>query len=594
LLVALAVGVLATGCGIPSSTDVRVDGPMVPAGAPAAGDGAASPPGPDDAGDEVELVENFLQAAAGDLGDPVRQLAGFVRSDQRDRWRPDPRIVVVRPVGQPFPTPGRDEVRVQLDVLELGVLGADGVIEPMAGARRRPLEFEVVVEQTVTTNEGAGVSLGNPALRIVDPPEEVMLSTQALEAGYLLPRPVYFWDGQGEELVPDLRWLPSALADGQRAQRVLDWLAEGPAPWLDGAVTRLPDDVALDGNVVWSEDGLEVGLTAAADLDPARLDAQLWWTLRPELADGDRALVLRIDGQTRTVADYPFANPAVGEPPAGFAVVDGVIRQYRPDAPEVDLPALAEESNAGVHSAALTRDGRLAALVKTQGDGLFRLELTRPGGRTATSLRGAVEMSRPLWLTSGQVGLVAADGDLYRFQAGDERVDDVPVPGELGEITAVAAAPDGHRLALVAGGRLYTASMTWREDGLVTVNEPRLLKTTATALKGVGFLREDWLTVVGQEPEPDGGQLRLYEITVDGADERQLHLGELGTPSEVSNLVAYPGDPSDPRMRGLVMYESDEQAYVYTHPTPPVPIDGSDLIGAGEDAADPRAPFFLD
>src|SRR5690606_18794932 len=109
-LVALAamVGLAGAGCGVPVSTDVRVDGPVADTGATGAGGGSEAPPGPDDAVDDRQLVDYFLQAAAADPGDAVEQLRPFIHSDQRDSWQPDPRVIVVR-VADITRTPAGDD-----------------------------------------------------------------------------------------------------------------------------------------------------------------------------------------------------------------------------------------------------------------------------------------------------------------------------------------------------------------------------------------------------------------------------------------------------------------------------------------------------
>lgn len=575
------------GCGIPAGTGVRTDGPLPEAGSPRSSDTPTPPPGPDQADTAAELVDFFLQAAAGNPEDPLATMAEFIHEQERADWQPDPQVLVVR-ADEIFSTPG-DRIRVQVGVREIGVLTDRGTIEPRDVAESRPLIFKVVQIQEVDTDVTLGVS--GPRYRLVDPPDEILLSTRALERGYLLPRPVYFWGSDGESLVPDLRWLPSALADRQRAQTVLEWLEDGPARWLPGALVGLPDDVALAGNVVWSADRLEVALTAAAgEAEVGRLDAQVWWTLRPELASG-RTLVLTIGDQRREVDGnrYLSDNPATRGAPARFAVVDGAVRPQKP-AGELDLPALAVELNQEVHRAALTWDRRFAALVREEPDGRLRLAVARPAGLADTRLVDPT-MSRPVWLAGGTAGLVVAGGRLYRFGR-DADTAQVRLPGDLAEIQEVAAAPDGRRIALVAGGRLYVASMVWRE-GSFSVNEPRVLPTTAKGLAGVGFLRENWLAIVGE----DDGRSQLYEITVDGALEQPLPEDELGAPESVDSFTAYPGDPTSPEERGEIMYEAESRAYRYVYGSIPQQIEAEDLFvpaGAEPTEADPRAPFFLD
>jgi hypothetical protein len=589
-------GVLLAGCGIPSETDVRVDGPVSDPGLSDTSDTPTTPPGPDQADSEEELVEYFLLAAAADPDDPLDALRAFIHPEERDDWQPDPQVLLVRSGTGFRALPDEDPVPIRVPVREIGVLNPGGVIEPRSGSSERDVEFQVVESAEVRTDEGqVGVDVGEPRFWLVDPPNEILLSEAALDTPHrlLLPHPIYFRASDGDALVPDLRWLPSALSERQRPQTVLEWLRDGPAPWLRSAVVDLPDNVALAGNVVWSDDRVDVALSpGAADIDPTELDAQLWWTLRPVLR-GDRTLVVTIDGQEREVSgDYESQNPTTRPGPARFAVLDGEIRQL-PPGEALDLPALADGGNTDVHNAAISWDRRAAALVRVDSDDLRRLFVARPGGSVDTGLVGS-GMGRPAWLASGQIGLVVADGELFRFtREGDWS--EVPVPDDLDGLEAIAAAPDARRLALVADGRLYVASMVWR-DGSFSVNEPRLLPTTATDLSGVGFLQESRLAIVGQ----DDDRPRLYEITVDGAVERELD-GSLGTPSSVDSFVAYPGNPlgavPTADARGEIMFELEDRAHRYVDRQGAVQIRAEDLYGVSADddeVGDPQAPFFLD
>jgi hypothetical protein len=597
----LTAAALVAGCGVPTHTGVNVDGPVADAGAPGGYD-PRPPPGPDEAESPQQLVEHFLQAAAGEPGDAVEQLREFIHSDQQEAWRPDPQVLVVRLEQDPVRTPaGLGRTGVRLDVRLIGVL-RDGRIVPRDGTETRRYEFEVVTELAGPASNEVGVDVGEPRYRIVDPPNVVLLSDQALamgptSAGYLVPSPVYFWNSEHTVLVPDLRWLPTALTAPQAAQAKLEWLTDGPAPWLD-SVEALPGDVGLEGNVVWVGDRLNITLTpAAAEIDARWLDPQVWWTLRTELR-GRASAWLVVDGQEREVRPVESVNPAVARAPASFVVLDGAVTPYvTPDGSRTALP---ERVEAEVHTAAVSRTGN-AALVHLEEDGRYRLTLASAEGVTTTELI-ATTMSRPLWLANlggsgplpslGGTGLVVVDGDLYRFRTGEEDAVPVPVPGLSGEITALAAAPDGHRLAVIARGRLHMASLVRRDDGSVSVNTPVRLPTTASELAGVAFLQESWLAVMGRED----GRWLLYELTIDGARERQLPNGDMGDQQTITNVVGYPGDPlSISSPRGELMFEADGRAYRYRYSLDPVPI-GLDELGVDPEdvASEPRAPLFAE
>jgi hypothetical protein len=200
------------------------------------------------------------------------------------------------------------------------------------------------------------------------------------------------------------------------------------------------------------------------------------------------------------------------------------------------------------------------------------------------------EMSRPQWLpgSATRAGLVLADGRLFRFDrdaGGLSAVDAQP------GITAMAVAPDGHRIALLVGGRVLVAPMLGDQ---LSVGAPRVLPTMLTRLAGVGWSQQDRLVVAGQLP---GGQTGFTELTVDGAVEEQRG-GEIGN-TKVSQLVAYPDNPDGARDVGSVLYEADNRAYQLTG-TVVEQISAAEVRPVGKPPTpppgeqSPTAPFFLD
>ena len=100
------------------------------------------------------------------------------------------------------------------------------------------------------------------------------------------------------------------------------------------------------------------------------------------------------------------------------------------------------------------------------------------------------------------VGLVVADGRLYRFGM-DAVLHEVVLPNTGGPVTAVGAALDGHRIAVVAGGGLYVASLA-REGASVTVGRARRLVTTPRDISVVEWSGEGTLVLSGRrEPDAD-------------------------------------------------------------------------------------------
>ena len=160
---------------------------------------------------------------------------------------------------------------------------------------------------------------------------------------------------------------------------------------------------------------------------------------------------------------YPYAAS-----PQRFGVYDGTIHPLDFDGEPSGTVPLTPEANRNVVSASLglAKDRRiLAAMVVAGGKNRYRLAAGTGADPVSVVSRSATEYSsigRPVWLRTvdnrPSRGLVVADGQLYRF---DEAARMYPVPLNLpsAAVTAVAAALDGQRVALIAGGRLYVAAV---------------------------------------------------------------------------------------------------------------------------------------
>lgn len=580
-VLALVTALLMAGCGVPTSTGVRVDGPPEEPGAPGDTGAAAPPPGPDDADTPEQLVQYFLRAATGDLETAVEALRPFLHPDYQDAWQPE-QVHVARIEDEPLLTPG-DPDEFELTVQRIGLLNPDGTVEPRSG----PVEEEKIPFYVTTVRFADDeVRSGDVRYRIVDPPNFILLDDEAL-ASHFQARPIYFWDHNSNKLVPDLRWLPNSLPAHVRSQTALDWLFDSPSSWLARAVNEPPDGIEREGNVVWDGDSLEIPLTAPQeDFDLHALATQVWWTLRPDLAGGIEVTLVINGERTPLDGDYGASNPVPEDLPASFAIVDGTIVPYLPPGGDAQQVLEREEFNQRIERAAVSRNGRLAAVVRQQENGQRRLALAGPDGVTETDLT-ATQMSRPLWLNNAAgTGLVAADGRLRWFTSGEDAVPRLDLPPEVANITAVAAAPDGRRLALVADGRLYLASMVRTEEE-IQINRPRWIPTTATGLEGVAFTRENRLAVIGAGEE----QQELYELTVDGG--REQRLAGLGSPDDISNVVAFPVHPGRDVADISIMYEADGLTWRYTRQVT-VTVDAAELLDDPPEGATVRAPFFLD
>jgi hypothetical protein len=597
----LLVGLVA-GCGIPDNTVAVPRGELGSStGVSSGGDLTPSKPGRLDSNDRAEFVTNYLQAAAGDpdsAGVP-EQVRQFLSPAAANTFKPGQGIRVVRPVEKPLVNLNTGRVTVRVD--PVGTLGADGILEPSAGPVT-PYTFVV------------GELPGNSGLFITEAPQTLLLSDTALNKFYTR-RAIYFWNRDHTSLVPDLRYLSLSVPREQQPTQVIEWLANGPAEWLvEDAVERLPAGTKLRGNVpAGSGDKLQINLSGQAlpaeDSKAAldRLGRQLMWSLRPNLATTP-ALELQIAGQV--VGDftgdaYLTSNAAsrFTSTPEQFAVYDGRIRRLaQSQNPVAPIPGVPERDNRNVQTAALTSLGGFthAALVAIEAGRPVLKVGTAPTGTPATFRTIGLKspIGRPVWAVTSDgtspgnaVGLITAGGELYSFGprgVGGARLADWP--RATGPITGVSVAPDGHRIAVVAGGRLYLAVMTGNGNGM-QLSTPQEIRTLLRDLTVVDWGSESTLVVAGTHATSN--RIAVAYVSADGASQTD-RLDDLGT-ARVTHLVAYPANPMNPTDDpGAVAYVADRAAYNVLKD--PERIAPDDLVGPLPDpppAAGPTAPFFL-
>ncbi|WP_019870941.1 LpqB family beta-propeller domain-containing protein [Salinispora oceanensis] len=573
--------VTAAGCGIPSQTEVRSEGPGPAAETGTSSGGRSAPPSRTTADSREEFVDYFLAAAAGEPDGSYDRVSEFVVPEERARLPQkegsEVALTVVRLVEEPVIVPGPEKIQVTLTVQQVGQLTADGVLGPP--------------EATPETYE-FGLSPFSPEggdeveWYVTDPPNVLLLSVEALQE-YYKPWTIYFWSSDRLRLVPDQRYLARAVPEDRLVSEVVRWLVGGHSAWLKRAISGLPDGTKLINNATRTDDRWEVNLDmTGADRDRLRLLAtQLVWSL-PELTG---QLELKIRNQSQLIIEemgqHRRLNPVyqVESLPQPFCIYEGAIRSLGPAAVPV-----APAANDKVFSAGISRSGQrtLAALTVDAGGGRQRLAV-EVGSAPLTAFAESQEtfrtMSRPLWLRSAQpqlpVGLVVADGQLYRF---DEAAKLDLVQLSLESVTAVAAALDGHRLAIVSGGELYLAAVSHDGDTLA-VGPPRRSPTSLTGLTAVDWYGENSLVLAGAK----GGKRVLYEVGVDGARETNLHV----TGAIVTHLTAYPAHPEAPY--GTVMYEANEVAYQGFPMKRITPDQVRDIASTDAHASDPSAPLLL-
>ncbi|RZU73441.1 sporulation and spore germination protein [Micromonospora kangleipakensis] len=597
LLAVLLGGVLLpaglAGCGIPANGDIQVDGPGPSAEAGFINGGGAQPPTQTASDDPKEFVRNYLAAAAGERDQAYSRVKQFIAQEAKPllptKQSSEIALTVVRLRENPEARSNSDGTYdVTVRVQQLGVLRADGTLRPPVASDP---EYRFKLRPADT---------GQPGLVLTELPNVLLLSDDALRS-YYRERTIYFWNSDRSRLVPDQRYLPSAVPAERRVTEVVKWLTVGPSDWLAPGVTLLPDGTSPINNATGSDGRWEVNLKmpGANDDRLARFATQLAWSL-PELTG---RLDLKIQNQNRLTVDLKQERldipvyPTSGSPER-YCVYDGAIHPLSFVGEPSGTVPVAAAANKGVVSAALSRSGDdiLAALVVTRADRKQRL-MVGSGPDPVTPSNGTgwyASVGRPTWLRSldpqHQYGLVVADNRLYRFDdlAGLKQIL-LPVQGP---VSAVAASLDGHRIALIVDGALYVAAVSL-DGGVVSVGQPRRLVTRLTGVTAVDWYAENQLVFAGSELRSEGRPERsIYQTTVDGALDTALKL-DVGAP--VTHLAAYPGGPVGGLPTGSYMYEANRVAY-RNNPFDTIKRDRVLNVtppAAGVKASNPTVPFFL-
>jgi hypothetical protein len=251
--------------------------------------------------------------------------------------------------------------------------------------------------------------------------------------------------------------------------------------------------------------------------------------------------------------------------------------------------AALSRSNSHTYAAVVVQDGARTAL---------RVAGVRTGERAAlrnVAVPGGA-LGHPVWAVtprepqSGAIGLIPVGGLLYSFGARGDTAHPVPWPGGGRQaISAVAVAPDGHRVAVVAGGRLYLTVLITGGDG-VQLAPPVEVHTPMRPLTAVDWSSEGWLVVGGTRA--DEKRVAIMDITLDGALSIS-RLNDLGT-EQVSYITAYPVSPLDTRQTSYsVAYVAGGVAYnALAEPTKIAPADLVNTANSPASAVT-TAPLFL-
>jgi Lipoprotein LpqB beta-propeller domain/Sporulation and spore germination len=598
LVVTLAAALLLGGCGIPDNTPVLPIGLGPSTGTSSGEEVAPALPRREDTDKPSQLVLNYLKAAAGDPDDALVRVKGFLTPAAATMFKQQTGVRVIQLVEQPLNNPGSGEVSFK--ARQVGTLGNNGILEPSTDPTIFDYKFVI-----------AALS-GQAGLFVAKAPPMLLLSDDALGSYYDL-RTIYFWNTDDTALVPDVRYMPKSVPPEQQPTEVLNWLIVGPSPWLTEAVEALPEGTTSIGNVpAVSNDKLQINLSdkavppndKGAALD--RLRRQLMWSLRPNLP---RYLELKIGHKVegdwdRDQADYLTSNASyrLGEEPERFVVYDGRIHRLSRSVYATEpVPVLLPDANRKILAAALSgSDTRTyaAVVVDDGGKQSLRVAGVRSGEQAAlkkVAISGS--LGHPVWAVTpveaqgGAIGLITADGRLYSFGSGGGAAREIDWSGSgLSAISVVAVSPDAHRIALVAGGKLYLTVLVTGGDG-VQLAQPQQIRTPMRTLTAVDWSSEGWLVVGGTLA--DTNRVAIMDMTIDGAMVSP-RLSDLGT-EQVSYLTVYPANPVDGRpISDSIAYVAGGGAYdALAEATKITVANLADPVANPSPGVVPTAPLFL-
>ncbi|WP_111767550.1 LpqB family beta-propeller domain-containing protein [Nakamurella deserti] len=480
-----------------------------------------------------EIVRGFVAAGARiDQDLPLVAARSYLTDAAKVSWRTDQGGVMILSASPRYDVltgPSGAGDTVQLSGTSDGYLASDGSYVPTPRT-----EFTVAIALVQVNGEW----------RIQNPPEQLILSVSDFNLAFT-QREVYFLNHAGTLVVPDRRWLPnSSLSPGTLVSRLVDSLIAGPSTPLIGAVRnslqgarpRVPITATADGVLQVDLTGLP-SLTAAAARGVA---AELVYTLRLDAAririlvdgtplDANQAIwttgVLGSfdpdgvpgSGPTSTVGYYVTDQGAVvnlrGVPLSGnagtgeLAAVSAGMSAATGDLAVVGGPEGAQTLYVGAPLAPEPMEPRLTAQTFTPPS------FSRSGDEVWTVINGA---------TSPEVVRLLTDGSRYP-------VDSSSLAG-LGPVTGLALSSDGARVAVVADGGLYLASVIYADDataggdsgggsGVATVGVPVRLRNDLTVRT---VLWSNSLNLLVAASDPASTYRAVWRIGVDGRQRSAL------------------------------------------------------------------------
>ena len=599
-LMLLAV-VGATACsGVPGSSaafDVTQIADQV---APAGPDAPTPGQQPD------QIVRGFISASARpDLdstsGSSFAAARAYLTPDAQSAWQPTTLPVVVLGDGYRTVTDPATPETVTVTGVSRGVLDVEKSFHNDAA---KPYIWTMNLVQV------------DGEWRIDNPPPELLLTNSEFSTAFR-QRVLYFLDRSGTVVVPDVRHVVVGQTPANRANRLLALLIEGPSQALTGAVdSQFTAKSELRSNPSVDPEGvLQVDLTGVDVSTPeARraLAAQIVWTLSPT----SPRIAITVDGEAldpsqpvytiNTVSSFdPDRVAGTGQVASDpfYVTSAGAIAGLLDEQP---IPGELGTGTPGVISAAKSSaTGTIAAVAADQGGGQSLLMARPQENFRADPVLKAGSLTVPSFTHAGDEAWVVQNGatkpEVYRISAtgnsSRDRVGSDEINGK-GAVTALALSPDGVRVAVVAGERLYIGVVAPAPDevpattgttGAAPSPDPGADATSAQTqlvITNLTQLRPDLLHVgpvtfansreimVAASSTPTSYR-SIWDVSIDGFESRKIT--DQGVFGDIDGLAVAVGEPMLITFGGRVWELQGTQADgQWTSPLPDQPfLNGS-------------------
>jgi Lipoprotein LpqB beta-propeller domain len=535
----VAAAVVASGCSvIPAGNSPQpASAPAPPAGAgPCCG---LLVRGPQVGWDAQQVVTYFLLASA--IGTNHYAAARqYLTKGASDAWHPGSAVTILTQEPKLSVPPGRvngpvDKSYVLVSGQEQARLNSAGQYIAASGGVTAPKE-EFALQY------GKGIwkisQLGTGAGKIS---HELLLTSYLFHLEYT-PRNLYYYGGRNGKLVPYPVFVP--IHGTSPAVTLINDLIAGPGPWLaGGAQSAFPAEsqLVLPIQVFPGPSG---GRTAVVNIHvPPQppgfkvqaMAAQLVATLTSPVYSAPlfRAVKLKINGRpwsprhsgdTLSLSTYQRDIPqwAAGEK-AYYLSQDGSLRSLAPSGHGAAVLKGAGPAPVTLSQIAVSPGGNHLAGLTAQANNVYTGNLVNASGgrQSLTQLRSqfpGIKFTSLSWDRLGDLwvtGVTKAGPGVWVLIGGQTPAIQATLSTDTGRITDLRVAPDGNRVAMIAGtgthAHLVLAAIMRDHAGFL-LGTPAPLRPSLPPLSALTWYDEDHLLVV----TGTGDQSQLWEVPLDG------------------------------------------------------------------------------